>query len=251
MTVIVWDAIKNRMDEALERVRSALDDGEDASDIIANTFLAEVTQDQLDRVGMGFLARRHRGTTAARHHSRPSTICIVPQAYENDVDEHIWDENTAARTWRKLVQIKLTLLPLRRGILLAFTPCIPMTTHPAETQAWAMSPVTTHGAGLQVSAHLQGSRVLLSAKMGVKPTHCRRAPYALAVRGCTSTGTTASADGGDVTDPSTFELRLIPFGLRPGEGRIDVGVASSWNTGAAGAACGPALRRTVCVWVWL
>ncbi|KAJ7364675.1 hypothetical protein DFH08DRAFT_798994 [Mycena albidolilacea] len=71
------------------------------------------------------------------------------------------------------------------------------------------------------------SRVLLSAKMGVRPTRCRRSPYALPARGCTSTGTTASADGGDVTDPSTFKLRLIPFGLRPGEGRIDVGVASS------------------------
>jgi hypothetical protein len=67
--------------------------------------------------------------------------------------------------------------------------------------------------------------------MGVRPTQCRCAPYALAACGCTSTGTTASADGGDVTDLSTFELRLIPFGLRPGEGRIDVGVASSWNTG--------------------
>ncbi|KAJ7835717.1 hypothetical protein B0H14DRAFT_3870982 [Mycena olivaceomarginata] len=95
----------------------------------------------------------------------------------------------------------------------------------------------------------KGSRLLLSAKMGVRPTRCRRAPYALAARGCTST--TASADGGDVADPSTFELRLIPFGLRPGEGRIDVGVASSWNTGAAAAARGPALRSTVCVWVSL
>ncbi|KAJ7692293.1 hypothetical protein B0H17DRAFT_1159658 [Mycena rosella] len=47
-TVIVFDAIKTRMDEALERVRNGLDDGEDAPDIIANTFLAE-----------GFLAHRH------------------------------------------------------------------------------------------------------------------------------------------------------------------------------------------------
>ncbi|KAF8140826.1 hypothetical protein K438DRAFT_1785372 [Mycena galopus ATCC 62051] len=36
-----------------------IDEGEDAPDIIANTFLAEVTQDQLDRVGTGFLAHRH------------------------------------------------------------------------------------------------------------------------------------------------------------------------------------------------
>ncbi|KAJ7433473.1 hypothetical protein FB451DRAFT_1472227, partial [Mycena latifolia] len=58
-TVIVFDAIKTRMDEALERVRNGLDEGEDAPDILANTFLSEVTKDQLDRIGLGFLAHRH------------------------------------------------------------------------------------------------------------------------------------------------------------------------------------------------
>jgi hypothetical protein len=38
---------------------------------------------------------------ATRHHIRPSTICIVPQAYENDMDEHIWDEKYAVKEPRK------------------------------------------------------------------------------------------------------------------------------------------------------
>ncbi|KAJ6513969.1 hypothetical protein DFH09DRAFT_1197104 [Mycena vulgaris] len=58
-TVIVYDAIKTRMDEALERVRNGLDDGENAPDILANTFLAEVTPDQLNRIGEGFLKHPH------------------------------------------------------------------------------------------------------------------------------------------------------------------------------------------------
>jgi hypothetical protein len=33
---------------------------EDAPDIIANTFLAEVTQKQLDAIGLGFLQHRER-----------------------------------------------------------------------------------------------------------------------------------------------------------------------------------------------
>ncbi|KAF8219526.1 hypothetical protein L208DRAFT_1382990 [Tricholoma matsutake] len=56
-SVIVWDAIKNWMDEALERVRSGLVPAEDVPNIIANTFLAEVTQEQLDAIGLGFLQR--------------------------------------------------------------------------------------------------------------------------------------------------------------------------------------------------
>ncbi|KAJ6483022.1 hypothetical protein DFH09DRAFT_1253099 [Mycena vulgaris] len=58
-TLIVYDAIKTRMDEALARVRNGLDEGEDAPDIIANTFLSEVTPGQLDRIGLGFLAHPH------------------------------------------------------------------------------------------------------------------------------------------------------------------------------------------------
>ncbi|KAF8221946.1 hypothetical protein L208DRAFT_1382060 [Tricholoma matsutake] len=54
-SIIVWNAIKNRMDEALERVRNGLMPDEDAPDIIANTFLMEVMQEQLDEIGLGFL----------------------------------------------------------------------------------------------------------------------------------------------------------------------------------------------------
>ncbi|KAJ7493956.1 hypothetical protein FB451DRAFT_1491519 [Mycena latifolia] len=54
-TFIVWEAIKNRMDEALERVRKHV---HYAPDICANTFLSEVTDEQLQRIGYGFLAHR-------------------------------------------------------------------------------------------------------------------------------------------------------------------------------------------------
>ncbi|KAJ7867002.1 hypothetical protein B0H14DRAFT_2732146 [Mycena olivaceomarginata] len=57
-TFIVWEALKNRMDEALQRVRNGLDEAEDAPDIRANTFLAEVTDEQLQQIGYGFLGHR-------------------------------------------------------------------------------------------------------------------------------------------------------------------------------------------------
>ncbi|TFK72415.1 hypothetical protein BDN72DRAFT_894771 [Pluteus cervinus] len=50
-TVVVWDAIKDRMNEALERARKRLAPNEDAPDIVANTFLAEITDEQRIRVG--------------------------------------------------------------------------------------------------------------------------------------------------------------------------------------------------------
>ncbi|KAF8867676.1 hypothetical protein BD779DRAFT_1694104 [Infundibulicybe gibba] len=55
---IAWEAIKNRMDESLERVRCGLVPSEDAPDIIANTFLAEISEEQLQRVGIAFLEHR-------------------------------------------------------------------------------------------------------------------------------------------------------------------------------------------------
>ncbi|KAJ7727166.1 hypothetical protein B0H14DRAFT_2640954 [Mycena olivaceomarginata] len=54
-TFIVWEALKNRMDEALERVRNGLNEAEDVPDIRANTFVAEVTDEQLQQIGYGFL----------------------------------------------------------------------------------------------------------------------------------------------------------------------------------------------------
>ncbi|KAJ7504099.1 hypothetical protein B0H11DRAFT_1853124, partial [Mycena galericulata] len=59
VSVFVYDAIKCRMDEALERVRNGLVPDEDAPDIRANTWLSEVTDEQLERIGQGFLAHRH------------------------------------------------------------------------------------------------------------------------------------------------------------------------------------------------
>ncbi|KAK7059342.1 hypothetical protein R3P38DRAFT_3384318 [Favolaschia claudopus] len=59
-TFVVWEAIKCRMDEALERVRNGLGENEeeDAPDIRANTFLPEISDEQLKAVGYGFLANR-------------------------------------------------------------------------------------------------------------------------------------------------------------------------------------------------
>ncbi|KAF8517098.1 hypothetical protein JB92DRAFT_3307239, partial [Gautieria morchelliformis] len=57
-TVIVYDAVKNRMDEALERARRGLIPGEDAPDIVANTFLENVTDDQFHGIGLAFLQHR-------------------------------------------------------------------------------------------------------------------------------------------------------------------------------------------------
>ncbi|KAJ7756085.1 hypothetical protein DFH07DRAFT_1027777 [Mycena maculata] len=58
-SVIVYDSIKCRMDEALERERSGLvGPDEDAPDIRANTFLSEVTEEQLKSIGLGFLSHR-------------------------------------------------------------------------------------------------------------------------------------------------------------------------------------------------
>jgi hypothetical protein len=76
-TVVVYDAVKTRMDEALERARSyvshllmvdfsateewiisGLIPGEDAPDIVANTFLDQVTAQQLEDIGLGFLEHR-------------------------------------------------------------------------------------------------------------------------------------------------------------------------------------------------
>ncbi|KAJ7768794.1 hypothetical protein B0H16DRAFT_1882008 [Mycena metata] len=57
-SVIVYDSIKTRMDEALTRERNGLVPEEDAPDIRANTWLSQVTEEQLTKVGFGFLAHR-------------------------------------------------------------------------------------------------------------------------------------------------------------------------------------------------
>ncbi|KAJ7736388.1 hypothetical protein B0H14DRAFT_3612750, partial [Mycena olivaceomarginata] len=57
-SVIVYDSIKTRMDEALERERNGLMPEEDAPDIRANTWLSQVTEKQLQDIGFGFLSHR-------------------------------------------------------------------------------------------------------------------------------------------------------------------------------------------------
>ncbi|KAJ7210917.1 hypothetical protein GGX14DRAFT_394536 [Mycena pura] len=53
-TVLVYDETKTRMDEACRHSE------EDAPDIIANTFLAQVTDDQLKKIGYSFLEHLHQ-----------------------------------------------------------------------------------------------------------------------------------------------------------------------------------------------
>ncbi|KAJ6534238.1 hypothetical protein B0H19DRAFT_964399, partial [Mycena capillaripes] len=57
-SVIVYDSIKTRMDEVLERERNGLTPEEDAPDIRANTWLSQVTDEQLKNIEFGFLAHR-------------------------------------------------------------------------------------------------------------------------------------------------------------------------------------------------
>ncbi|KAF9078501.1 hypothetical protein BDP27DRAFT_1309680 [Rhodocollybia butyracea] len=60
-SVIVWDAIKNRMDEALNREWSGdiNNPDDDAEDIIAQTFLDAMTQDKMDKINLAFLQHSH------------------------------------------------------------------------------------------------------------------------------------------------------------------------------------------------
>ncbi|KAJ7483055.1 hypothetical protein B0H11DRAFT_2232070 [Mycena galericulata] len=57
-SVIVYDSIKTRMDEALERERNGLTPEEDAPNILASTWLSQVTEEQLKDIGFGFLSHR-------------------------------------------------------------------------------------------------------------------------------------------------------------------------------------------------
>ena len=79
MTILIYDVIKNRMDEALECAlkyvslpyllcvctfltgeKSGLVPNGDAPDIVVNTFLEEVTEEQLDKISLGFLQHCER-----------------------------------------------------------------------------------------------------------------------------------------------------------------------------------------------
>ncbi|KAJ7604786.1 hypothetical protein DFH06DRAFT_1275671 [Mycena polygramma] len=60
-TVLVYDETKTRMDEACQHSE------QDAPDIIANTFLAQVTDDQLKNIGYSFLEHRELHQTINGH----------------------------------------------------------------------------------------------------------------------------------------------------------------------------------------
>lgn len=47
---------------------SGLIPAEDAPDIVANTFLAGITEEQMDAVGEGFLKHSHRTSTTSIHY---------------------------------------------------------------------------------------------------------------------------------------------------------------------------------------
>ncbi|KAJ3776228.1 hypothetical protein FB446DRAFT_683067 [Lentinula raphanica] len=67
-SVTVWDLLKSRMDMALHRARSGLVPGEDAPDIIANTFLSSITEEQIRHIGLnGFLMHREVRSTVLGH----------------------------------------------------------------------------------------------------------------------------------------------------------------------------------------
>ncbi|KAJ7221670.1 hypothetical protein GGX14DRAFT_333046, partial [Mycena pura] len=67
VTVHVWDLLKARMDAALQRVRGGLDTVEDAPDIIANTFLHDISDKQLEEIGLGFLKHRELPSVLKGH----------------------------------------------------------------------------------------------------------------------------------------------------------------------------------------
>ncbi len=99
--VLVYDAIKDHMDAALTRSRrcvlldlllsnnlnsesfySGIDSNEDAVDIIANTFLAGVTSEQLLKIALGFLQHRecmlcNNFTERIKYLTQVSSVCIA------------------------------------------------------------------------------------------------------------------------------------------------------------------------------
>ncbi|EDR04062.1 uncharacterized protein LACBIDRAFT_330862 [Laccaria bicolor S238N-H82] len=66
-TVHVYDAVKTRMDEALQKAREGLIPAEDAPDIITNTFLAQLSDETLTRIWYGFLEHREFKPTINGH----------------------------------------------------------------------------------------------------------------------------------------------------------------------------------------
>ncbi|KAF8800373.1 hypothetical protein BYT27DRAFT_7117820 [Phlegmacium glaucopus] len=66
-TVHVYDAVKTRMDEALREAREGLIPADDAPDIVANTFLAQLSDEKLMAIRYGFLDHRELKSTINGH----------------------------------------------------------------------------------------------------------------------------------------------------------------------------------------
>jgi len=66
-TVHVYDAVKTRMDEVLQNAREGLIPAKDAPDIIANTFLAQLSDETLKKIRYGFLDHRELKPTINGH----------------------------------------------------------------------------------------------------------------------------------------------------------------------------------------
>ncbi|KAF4613240.1 hypothetical protein D9613_010772 [Agrocybe pediades] len=66
-TIHVWDSLKNRLNEAIERDRTGGGTVEDAPDIVANTFLEGIDDAQMAKVGIGFLMHRELRSAINAH----------------------------------------------------------------------------------------------------------------------------------------------------------------------------------------
>ncbi|KAI0352134.1 hypothetical protein OH77DRAFT_1523594 [Trametes cingulata] len=82
-TVRVYDLVKARMDEALRRTHLGLAPAEDAPDIVANTFLEEVTDEQLYSIRLAFL--KHREIQIALKGFLAWTLCSASGKRGDDI----------------------------------------------------------------------------------------------------------------------------------------------------------------------
>ncbi|KAF8055687.1 hypothetical protein FPV67DRAFT_1741394 [Lyophyllum atratum] len=66
-SVYVYDLLKTKMDEALKNSHEGLIAGGDAPDVVANTFLDQLSDKTLDKIGYGFLDHRELKATINGH----------------------------------------------------------------------------------------------------------------------------------------------------------------------------------------
>ncbi|KAL1941379.1 hypothetical protein VTO73DRAFT_7196 [Trametes versicolor] len=82
-TVQVYDLVKARMNEALCRARLGLAPAEDAPDVVANTFLEQISDQQLFRIRRSFLGHRELHSTIKGYLSW--TLCSASGKRGDDV----------------------------------------------------------------------------------------------------------------------------------------------------------------------